>query len=119
MTEITVGDWLVAFALTLSIETVVVVVLLAPVEPNPARRVAYSLFANLVTHPAVWFIFPGLGLSYVPMVTLAEIWAFGLEGLFYWLVVPKLGVRRAFVMSVAANATSYMIGLVLQATGVL
>lgn len=107
--------WLAAFAITYLIETAVVV----PMTRGGARAAALCLFAQLATHPIVWFVIPQFRLAYTPTVAIAEAWAFAAEGAFYTLVFPDLGWRRAFVISLAANAASFGIGELLYATGVL
>ena len=57
------------------------------------------VFANLITHPAVWFIFTQLFLVGTPeYVVTSEAWAVGLEALFYSVTMgphawPRLGGR--------------------------
>jgi len=55
--------WFRAFLVTILVETPIVVALFREAEPRLGRRLAFALFANLATHPAVWFVFPALGLS--------------------------------------------------------
>lgn len=107
--------WLEAFALTYVIETAVVVAM----TRRGARAAALCLFAQLSTHPIVWFVIPRFGLAYTPTVAIAEAWAFAAEGAFYALVFADLGWRRAFVISLAANAASFGIGELLYATGLM
>jgi hypothetical protein len=119
MNSVSVAAWFEAFVLTYAIEAAIVVPMLRAAEPSLARRAALCFFANLATHPAVWFIIPRLGLPDPATIAVAEAWAFGLEGVFYALVLPKLGAQRAMFVSIAANATSYAIGIVLHAVGLL
>ena len=51
-------------------------------EPSPTRRVHALLFANLVTHPLVWYLFPSLPLSRSYSLMGSELWAFAAEWLF-------------------------------------
>ena len=107
--------WLKAFLLTVLVETPLAVTLLRPAEPRLGRRIALVLFANVASHPAVWFIFPGLGLPYIPMLILAEAWAVLSEALFYRLVFEKTGAVEALGISALANGASFGIGLLVQA----
>lgn len=109
-----VAHWLLAFGLTLAIELAVVVPMLREAEPDLGRRLAFGFYANLATHPAVWFIIPKFGLALVPSVAIAEVWALVLEGFFYSLVLPKLGLQRAMMISIVANAASFTIGMALR-----
>lgn len=103
-------SWLVAFAMTLAIETPVVAAFYRRQEPKRGRLLGLIFFANLATHPAVWFIFPRLPVSYERAVFLSEVWAYGLEVLFYALAFAG-GPRRAFLASITANTASFLFGL--------
>lgn len=108
-----VSAWFAAFVLTVVVELPIVWVLVRRQEPSALRLGALVVFANLATHPAVWFIFTQLFLvgtwSYV-LVT--ETWAIGVEALFYFLAVRGLHPRRALAVSLVANVASYCVGLV-------
>jgi hypothetical protein len=82
-----------------------------------ARRLLLVALANLASHPAVWFVFPELGLSYAGWLALAEAWAVSIEALAYGVLLPGTGARRALVVSLAANAASFAAGLGLRALG--
>jgi len=103
--------WLRAFALTVAIELVVAVPLLAPVESGRARRIATVALANLATHPLVWFAFPGLTFGAATRLVSSELWAFLAEAAVYRLVWPAVSLRRAALVSLAANAASVTVGL--------
>jgi hypothetical protein len=110
-----VTAWLKAFLLTVVVETPIVASLFRPVEPRLPRRVALILFANLASHPAVWFIYPALGLPYFPALVLAEAWAVLVEALFYRLVFEKSDALEALGISALANGASLGIGLLVRA----
>ena len=103
--------WLRAFALTVAVELVVAVPLLAPAEPRRGRRVATVALANLATHPLVWFAFPGLALGTTTRVLSSELWAVAGEAAIYLLVWPAAHRRRVVLVSLVANAASVMAGL--------
>jgi hypothetical protein len=111
-----VGFWARAFLLTVGSELAVAPWLLPPDEPR-WRRLAAVGAANVASHPAVWFVFPELGLAYTPMLVLAELWAFGSEVLLYRLVFRTLSLRRAIAVSALANAASLGLGLALRSLG--
>lgn len=113
-----VGLWARAFLLTLGSELCVAPWLMPKDEPKP-RRVGAVVAANVLSHPAVWFVFPELGVGYTAMLVLAELWAFGSEVLVYRLVFPRLEWRQAIAASALANALSLVLGLVLRRLGVL
>ena len=108
-----IADWLRAFALTLLAELPIAIPLLARVERSVARRFALVVVANLATHPLVWFLFPGLALGKPARFALSEAWAVLAELAVYKLVWPALRVRRAALVSVAANAASVAVGFAL------
>ena len=105
-------DWLQAFAVTAAVEGFVAVPLLAPVEAHIGRRLAAVLLVNLATHPLVWFLFPGVAARYAVRVAFSEAWALAAETGGYWIIWPRLDMRRAFATSLLANAASFIVGLV-------
>ncbi len=109
-----VEDWLRAFLLTLAIELPIAAFLLRRFEPSWPRLLALIFFANLVSHPAVWFIFTQWFLvGTTEYVLAAEGWAVGIEALFYWVVLRGLSPTRALAVSLAANAASFLLGRLL------
>jgi hypothetical protein len=107
-----VADWLRAFGLTLLVELVIALPLLAPIEPRLWRRASVVVVVNLATHPLVWFLFPGLAVGSGARLALSEVWAMVAELAIYRIVWPSLSSRRAALVSVAANAASLLAGLV-------
>lgn len=107
--------WLRAFALTVAIEVPIAAFLVRREEPRLPRRLVLLFFANLASHPAVWFVFPALGLDYELTVLIAEAWAFGSEALFYRFAFTDVDWRRAVGVSALANGASFGTGLVLRA----
>ena len=105
-------SWLIGFGLTLLFELPLLVWLLSDELPSIPRRLAIAVVANLITHPLVWFFFSLLPLVYVWRLAISECWAFAGEGLFYFVVVSRIGFKRAFLVSLAANATSFGLGWV-------
>lgn len=108
-----IEEWLPAFVLTVLVEGVVVVVGLRPTGVAIWRLALISLFANLATHPSVWFVFTQLFLvGTTEYLVVAEGFAVVVEALFFWVVLPGLTPRRAIVVAVAANAASFVTGRV-------
>lgn len=124
--------WSKAFGLTVFVEALTVLLLLrallrpSPPEhgggPAPApppfetpKTLALIGFANLASHPAVWFIIPSLRVTYPTMVLVAESWAVLSEAVFYALVIPRLGFSRALGVSLVANGLSFGLGLIIRA----
>jgi len=107
------GDWFAAFVLTLAVEVPIAVFLLRRPEPNLARAAAIVVFANLVSHPMVWFVWTQVFLIGTPEYVIAvETWAIAIEALFYSVVVRGLGPGRAVLIAVVANAASFAVGRV-------
>lgn len=101
--------WLMAFVFTELVETGIYV---QAFGDRPLReRLAIGLGASAITHPAVWFVIPevcrSLGLSWWPTVAVAETFAVLVEA--GWL--HAFGLRRGFFWSLAANGTSFTLGL--------
>jgi hypothetical protein len=106
--------WARAFAVTVGVELAVA----APLLPGPrAPRVLLVALANLASHPAVWFVFPDLGLGYAAWLVLAELWAVAVEAIAYRVLLPGVTTRRALLVALAANAASLAAGLGLRAAG--
>ena len=105
------SGWLAAFLLTLAVEVPVAALLLRRAEPDRLRLVLLIVFANLATHPIVWFVVSQVALvGTATYVLLAETWAIAAEALFYWVALRGLAGRRALVVSVAANVSSFLVG---------
>ena len=107
-----VEDWFGAFVLTLVVETPIVVVVLRHAETDLARLALIAVFANLATHPAVWFVFTQLFLvGTAAYVLAAEAWAVLVETAFFMVVIRGVGARRAVAASLLANGASILAGL--------
>ena len=106
--------WLMAFLVTVAVEGPIVVALTRG-HPTPAwRRALIALFAQLVTHPLVWFVFPRLvGLTGRSSLALSELWAWLAEAGFYAVVLPGLSSARALGVSCPADqrSLSILVGL--------
>jgi len=108
-----VHAWLAAFLLTVAVEVPIVVRLLRGRDPGGWRLVVLVVFANLATHPAVWFIFPQLFyVSTIPFLAASELWAVAAEAVFYAVAFRSVTPVRAVATSVAANGASFLVGLV-------
>ena len=106
-----VSGWFAAFVMTLATEAPVVAILLRRAEPDRVRLAILVVFANLATHPLVWYVFTQLFLvGTLEYVVAAETWAIAAEAVFYAAAIRGLSPRRAIVVSVAANAASFLAG---------
>lgn len=109
--------WARAFALTVASELLTATWFL-PKEQPVSRRLGAVAFAQVASHPAVWFVFPELFTRWEVALVLSELWALGSEILIYRLVFPSLSFRRALAASALANGASIFVGIVLRAFGV-
>lgn len=108
-----VHAWLLAFLITVAVEVPLVALLLRGRDPGRWRLLMLVLFANLATHPAVWFVFPQLLYVGTPEFLLAsELWAVAAEALFYGVAIPGVSPSRAATTSIVANAASFIVGIV-------
>jgi hypothetical protein len=105
--------WLEAFALTLTVEIPIGFLLLRRFEPRPVVLAAKLFFANLATHPLVWFAFPLLPIPYWIALGVAETFAVVTEAVFYLVALEGLRPARAAATSLVANAASCGLGFLL------
>ena len=104
--------WLLAILITVAVEVPIVVAMPRASQVSAARRAALAVFAQLATHPLVWFVFPQLvGLTGRTSLLLSEAWAWLAETVFYLVALPGLSVSRAVAASAIANAASIAVGL--------
>ena len=102
--------WFRAFLVTVAVEAPIVAFGLRRFEPSWPRLFVLILFANLASHPAVWFIFTQLLLiGTAEYLLVAESWAVAAEALFYWAAFRGLPARRAVLVSFVANMASFVL----------
>lgn len=104
--------WAKAFLVTLGVEVLVAARLLDGRVSVP-RRLGLAAFAQLATHPLVWFVLPNLASSRLQFLVLAESWAVLGEILFYRLAMPENTWTRCAAVSALANGASFGLGAVL------
>ena len=107
-------EWLRAFLLTLVVEVPVATYLLRHNEPRLSRAAALVVFANLASHPLVWFVWSQVFLiGTVEYVLVAEMWAVAVEAVFFAVAVRGLRPGRALLVSLVANGASFVAGRLL------
>ena len=107
------SGWLAAFVLTLAVEVPIAGYLLRRVEPDRLRLAVLLVFANLATHPIVWYVITQLFLIGTwEYVLVAESWAVAVEAVFYAVAFRGLDPRRAIAVAVVANGASFFVGLI-------
>jgi len=107
-------SWLVAFVLTCALELPVVLLATWGREAKPRRVIGVALFAQLLTHPLVWFAFPALPLlSHEGRFWLSELFAWVAEAALYAGLLSGVSAWRGVGISGIANALSLAAGLAL------
>lgn len=104
--------WLRAFLLTQLCEVPIAGTLLGSGSGPWHRRILLSAYASLSTHPVVWFVFPQLEWNWMAVLATAEIWALVTEAGLFLMAAPSVGWKRCLAASAAANAASFLLGLV-------
>jgi hypothetical protein len=113
-----VGAWFAAFLITLTVEAPIVLALTRAADMEIARRFGIIVFAQLATHPLVWFVFPRIvGLRGSTALSLSELWAFVGEATLYALAFRGVTVTRAAAASALANGGSLLAGVALARLG--
>jgi hypothetical protein len=103
--------WITAFAITQAVE--LPVYLVAGRRLDAGRRWLLALGASLVTHPLVWFAFPWQTAPWELCFLAGETFAVVAEGALGRLA----GLRHPWLWSLAANASSVAVGMVIQEVG--
>lgn len=68
-----------------------------------------GVFANMSTISYVWYVIPILTFWDLPVaITIGEIFAFLAEAIFYALFL-KLGIKKALLLSLLCNASSFVL----------
>ena len=102
--------WLRTFLLTVGSEALVVSPALRTEAPQRWRRYRLILFANLVTHPLVWFVFTRIPARPTWLgAAIAEAWAALAECMLYRWALPRLPWAKALAVSLIANGVSVCI----------
>ena len=105
-------SWIGAFLLTQAIELPIYALGTRGTTLSVPWRLAVGFGASAVTHPVVWFVLRALlerRLGFVVFFLAAETFAVVTEALY----LRAFGVPRPWRLSLAANATSASIGLLL------
>ena len=106
--------WLFAFVFTQLVECPIYWSAQDDQKRPKWKKLAIAMGASAITHPFVWFGFPMLWAvigrpgGYWGMVAAAETFAIVVEGVYLW----RLGVRKALLWSLGANAASATLGFV-------
>lgn len=106
-----IREWVIAFLATIALEAPLIFLLL---KKLPARRVLVAfLTANCTSHPFLWFALPIFEPYWFWVIT-AELSIIAYEGLVYCRVLwAHISVSKAIAASLAANALSCAVGVLL------
>ena len=99
--------------LTLVIEIIVAFILIRLWKLKSWKKLILSvLLANIISLPIVWLISIGLfTLLSLAALIIAEAFAFVFEAYFlFWLNKKELSLKKSFILSIAMNAASMIIG---------
>lgn len=108
-------DFLFSLALTIIIEffalwAVLRIFFKAKQEEVPFRLILFTGFFNsFATLPYVWFIIPFFIRDFFPYAVTSELFALGLETVFYYFIL-KTSWRRSFLLSLICNSCSFLFG---------
>jgi len=112
-------QFLLALLFTVFIETAVLFIitrLVLKLSPKkiPSNLLLFTgLICSFATLPYVWFIFPMFFRQRIAYIIFAEAFAVLLESaIIYYLL--KLSFKKSFAISLVCNATSFLLGLLLQ-----
>jgi hypothetical protein len=109
------SKFLVALGLTVTIETVVLVLLVRLVfrmNVPYTQTVFAGIFASFATLPYLWFIVPWLMAGFKGAILTGEIIVTILEAVILCFIL-KTGIKKAALLSVACNVTSFLTGLLI------
>lgn len=108
--------FLLSLAVTVITETVVLYILLRAVWKEhytglPHWRIIFAgVFCSFATLPYVWFVLPVWVKSYHGLTVVGETSVILTEWLLYGMLL-SIGRMRALAVSMACNAASYLVGL--------
>lgn len=113
-----IESFLNALLLTVGIETFVVILALRFLYRIPNKNLSYyriigaAIFASVLTLPYLWFVLPELISDFWKMTAIGEPLVTIVEG-FYYLLVLRISLPKAMLLSLMANGTSFFAGLVI------
>lgn len=110
-----IGEYVVAFGLTVLIELPVYGLLLGLAGVRARSAYGWGLAVNVITHPALWFVIHAYGGDYVAAFVVGEIAVCLVEGgvLAVALRRTKVGWGVFVLVGVCANGLSAAAGLLL------
>jgi len=101
-------DFLVAFVLTILIESIILFVF----AKSASVSIKYSVVLNSLTHPLFWFLMIFIFFENFIAFLFLEFVVFITEGFLLWKVF-RFSFKKAFVISFCTNFISAMIGVII------
>lgn len=109
-------NFLKALLLTVSIETIVLLILSKTFyrcDTYPFKLIILTgIITSLATLPYLWFIFPLFLKTKLWYKLISEITAILIETLIIWGIL-KTTIKKSFIISLICNMTSYILGLII------
>lgn len=106
-----VAQFLTAYALTITIETIALFLILRK-GYGTALIARNAVIASTLTLPFVWFVFGGLAIPWIARIVVAEAFAVLVEAGFYKISFKDMTLWKALLISFGCNLASFVIGLV-------
>lgn len=109
-------DFLKSLALTIFVETIVLLLLTKVVFKEPKNKTWIIIFAgitvSLATLPYLWFIFPLFLKSKLLYKIVSEVSAIFIESLIYFGFL-RIDYRKALIISIICNSISFISGMIM------
>jgi hypothetical protein len=108
-------SFLRSFLFTVVVETATILVIARKMFKKSAdnvptkKLITAGIYASLATLPYVWYVFPSLLRSFPIAIAVGEVFAVGVEAIFYAAFLP-LSKKESFALSLIANIASYTLG---------
>lgn len=121
MSSTYIYSFLTSAIFTVSIETIVLAFIILftykKSQYSISQLMSAGFFASGMTIPYVWFVFPFItSWSRSESLFVSEPVVTIIEAIFYHLYL-KLDLKRSFVISIACNLTSFLLGPILRTYG--
>ncbi len=107
--------WIRAFAFTLLSEAPAYTLLGRKLSKKRCpywRAATAGALGSCITHPLLWFVWPLVVHRYTYYVISGELIVTFIEACVFYLVARPIAFSRAVLVSIAANATSFALGLI-------
>lgn len=112
-------SFLKALAITIVIETSVLVILFRTVYKEPKSGISLLIFTGIIasfsTLPYLWFILPIFIRTRLPYMITGEVMAIAIESIII-AVILRIKFFKALVTSFICNMSSFLIGLIINIT---